>query len=64
MRMSIEFCDPWQMGLGKAVTHIPTRSIWNSRKDAACYYNVTLQDRERSSDTLECTVEALFEHEK
>ena len=64
VRMSIECCNPWQMRLGKAVTHIPTRRIWNSRKDAACYYEFTLQDREKSSDTLECTVEASFEHEK
>ena len=64
VRMSIECSDPWQMGLGKAVTHIPTRRIWNSRKDAACYYEFTLQDREGSSDTLKCTVEASFEHGK
>ena len=64
VRMSIECCDPWQMGLGKAVTHIPTKRIWNSRKDAACYYEFTLQDRERSSDTLQCTVVASFEHGK
>ena len=64
VRMSIECCDPWQMGLGKAVTHIPTRRIWNSRKDAACYYEFTLQDRERSSDTLQCTVEASFEQDE
>ncbi|XP_062523382.1 uncharacterized protein LOC134198062 isoform X2 [Corticium candelabrum] len=62
--VSIECCDPWQMDLGKAVTHIPTRRIWNSRKDAACYYEFTLQDRERSSDTLKCTVQASFEHDK
>ena len=62
VRMSIECCEPWQMGLGSAVTYIPTRRIWNSRKDAACYYEFTLQDRERSSDTLQCTVVASFEH--
>ena len=64
VRMSIECCDPWQMGLGKAVIHIPTRRIWNSRKDAACYYEFTLQDRKRSSDTLQFTVEASFVHDK
>ena len=64
VRMSIECFDPWQMRLGKAVTHIPTRRIWNSRKDAACYYEFTVQDRDRSSGILECTVEASFEHEK
>ncbi|XP_062523757.1 uncharacterized protein LOC134198392 isoform X2 [Corticium candelabrum] len=64
VRMSIECCDPWQMVLGKAVTHIPTKRIWNCRKDAACYYEFTVQDRERSSDTLQCTVVASFEHDK
>ena len=64
VRLSIECCDPWQMGLGKAVTHISTRRIWNSRKDAACYYEFTLQDREKKSDTLQCTVEASFVNDK
>ena len=64
VRMSIECCDPWQMRLGKAVTHIPTRRIWNSRKDASCYHEFTVQDRGGSSHTLECTVEASFEQEK
>ena len=54
--MSIECCDPWQMGLRKAVTHIPTRHFLNSRKDATCYYVSTVQDREESSNTLQCTV--------
>ena len=64
VRMSIECCDPWHMGLGKAVTHIPTTRIWNSRKNAACYYEFTLHDREKSSDTLHFIVEASFVHDK
>ena len=64
VRMSIECCDPWQMGLGKAITHISTRRIWKYRKGAACYYEFTLQDRERSSDTLQCKVVASFKHGK
>ena len=62
--ISIVCFYPWQMGLGKAITHIPTRRIWNSRKDAACFYEFMLQDRERNFDTLQFTVEASFEHDK
>ena len=62
VRMSVEFPEPWQMVWGKAVTYIPTKRIWNTTKDAACYYEFTLQSKMGSADTLKCTVEALFQH--
>ena len=64
VHICLKCCEPWEMGSGKAVTCIPTRRIWNSRKDAPCYYEFTVQDRERSSDILRFDVELSFEKDQ
>ena len=52
--------EPWQVRLGNPEVHINTNRIWESEQHYFCYHEVTVEDSNCSSDTLECTVEASF----